>query len=61
MDKAEISDFVSDPKDVVFYQVVMEGRKTNESFLVTGNLKYFPKKPFVITPSEMIEIIGSKK
>ena len=36
MDKAEISDFVSDPKDVVFYQVVMEGRKTKESFLEIG-------------------------
>lgn len=58
MDKAEIDDFVSDPKDVVFYQVVMEGRKTEESYLVTGNIKHFPKKTFVVTPSELFDILN---
>ena len=28
-----------------------------DSFLVTGNLKHFPKKPFVVSPAEMIQII----
>lgn len=28
-----------------------------DSFLVTGNLKHFPKKPFVVSPAEMMEII----
>jgi hypothetical protein len=27
------------------------------SFLVTGNLKHFPKKPFIVSPAEMIQII----
>lgn len=28
-----------------------------DSFLVTGNLKHFPKKPFIVSPAEMVEII----
>jgi hypothetical protein len=27
------------------------------AYLVTGNLKHFPKKPIVVTPSEMIQIL----
>ena len=26
-------------------------------FLVTGNGKHFPEKPFVVTPSELVEIL----
>jgi hypothetical protein len=32
-----------------------------DSFLVTGNLKHFPKKPFVVTPAEMLQIIREMK
>ncbi len=46
-----------DPKDRVFYEVTMEGRKTEETYLVTGNLKHFPVKPFVVSPREMLDII----
>lgn len=49
-----------DPKDLVFYEVVMEKRKTEDAYLVTGNLKHFPVVPFVVTPREMIDIILSK-
>lgn len=48
-----------DPKDRVFYEVVMEKRKTKDAYLVTGNIKHFPVKPFIVTPREMIEIILS--
>ena len=27
------------------------------SFLVTGNIKHFPQKSFVITPTEMVELL----
>ena len=27
------------------------------SFLVTGNVKHFPVKPFVVTPAEMVKMI----
>ena len=30
------------PKDVVFYAVLMEKRKEEEAYLVTGNLKHYP-------------------
>ncbi len=46
-----------DPKDRVFYEVVMEERKQENAYLVTGNIKHFPTKPFVVTPREMLDII----
>ena len=46
-----------DAKDVVFYEVVMEKRKKDSAYLVTGNIKHFPKEPFVVTPREMLEIL----
>ena len=27
------------------------------SFLVTGNVKHFPVKPFVVTPAEMVKMM----
>ena len=46
-----------DPKDAVFYEVVMEHRKEQDSYLVTGNIKHFPVHTFVVTPREMVDII----
>lgn len=46
-----------DMDDVIFYAVVMEKRKETDAYLVTGNLKHFPKGPFIVTPREMLDII----
>jgi putative PIN family toxin of toxin-antitoxin system len=46
-----------DPKDLVFYEVVMEERKSEDAYLVTGNIKHFPAKPFVVTPRQMLDVI----
>ena len=46
-----------DPKDRVFYEVVMEKRKDEDAYLVTGNIRHFPNKPFIVTPREMLDII----
>ncbi len=46
-----------DEKDVVFYEVVMEKRKKDSAYLVTGNSKHFPKESFIVTPSEMLDIL----
>ena len=35
----------------------MEKRKETDAYLVTGNLKHFPKEPFIVTPREMLDII----
>ena len=45
-----------DSKDRVFYEVVMEKRKEEETYLVTGNIKHFPDKPFIVTPRQMLDI-----
>lgn len=39
----------------------MEAKKTVGAYLVTGNLKHFPEKAFVVTPREMLDIIENKK
>lgn len=46
-----------DPKDRVFYEVVMEERKEEDAYLVTGNIKHFPDRPYIVTPRQMIDII----
>lgn len=46
-----------DPKDRVFYEVVMEKRKGDDAYLVTGNIKHFPTRPFIVTPRQMLNII----
>mgnify|MGYP006330966641 FL=1 len=44
----------TDIDDIVFYEVALS---KEDSFLVTGNIKHFPKKPFIVTPAEMLTII----
>ena len=44
----------TDRDDIVFYEVALS---KEDSFLVTGNIKHFPKKPFIVTPAEMLAII----
>ena len=48
-----------DMDDLVFYEVAMEKREDN-AYLVTGNQKHYPIREFIVTPSEMIEILKEK-
>lgn len=57
MDVMPIDERIPDPNDAVFYEIVMEARKETDAYLVTGNLKHFPKKTYVVTPKEMIDIM----
>ena len=43
-----------DEKDRPFYEVTLS---KEDSFLVTGNLKHFPRTPQVITAAQMMEIL----
>lgn len=52
-------EILPDMKDLPFYEVVLT-RQDDDSYLVTGNLKHFPKKPFIVTPNEFLEIISQK-
>lgn len=49
-----------DMKDLPFYEVVLEKRDDN-AYLVTGNIKHFPQKPFVVTPRELLDILSNDK
>ena len=55
-----IEDFV-DQDDVVFFEIVMSARNTMDAYLVTGNIKHYPIRNYVVTPREMIEIIEKEK
>ena len=48
-----------DMKDLPFYEVVMEKRE-EDAYLVTGNLRHFPVKPFIVTAREMLDILDGK-
>ena len=48
-----------DMKDLPFYEVVMEKRE-DDAYLVTGNLRHFPVKPFIVTAREMLDILDGK-
>lgn len=48
-----------DMDDLIFYEVVMEKRE-DDAYLVIGNQKHYPIKEFIVTPSEMIEILKEK-
>ena len=45
-------------KDLPFYEVVME-KQHEGAYLVTGNMKHFPSKHFIVTPREFINILNS--
>lgn len=47
-----------DEDDAIFYEVALSKEGT---FLITGNLRHFPKSPIVVTPAEMISILEEKK
>ena len=47
-----------DEDDRVFYEVALS---EEDSFLVTGNLKHFPKTPKVVTAAQMMEILDHEE
>lgn len=54
--KENVDEDFPDSKDIVFYEVALS---KEDAFLVTGNIKHFPRKPIVVTPAEFIEILKS--
>ncbi len=48
-----------DMKDLPFYEVVVE-KQPDDAYLVTGNIKHFPKKPFIVTANEFLDILMQK-
>ena len=60
LDRTESEEAFDDPDDVVFYEIVMTARTATEAYLITGNKKHYPVKSFVVTPREMLDIIGEE-
>ena len=50
---------VIDPNDAVFCDIVLSADiyPDDTSYLITGNLKHFPKEPWIISPREMVELL----
>ena len=59
IDPNKIDIELPDIKDIPFYEVVME-KRDDGTYLVTGNIKHFPKEPFIVTPREFLDIISEK-
>ena len=55
-----LEEFV-DKDDIVFFEIVMSARQTMDAYLVTGNMKHYPIRSYVVTPREMIDIIEKEK
>lgn len=53
-------EILPDMDDLVFYEVVME-KRDDDAYLITGNRKHFPKREYIVTPAEMIEIIRNNR
>jgi putative PIN family toxin of toxin-antitoxin system len=49
-----------DKDDIVFFEIVMSARTTMDAYLVTGNMKHYPIRSYIVTPREMIEIINKE-
>ena len=52
--RQSVKEVFPDPDDIVFYEVAMS---REDSYLVTGNLKHFPKNGRVVSPADMLYII----
>lgn len=58
LDRTESDEIFADPDDIVFYEIVMTARTAVDAYLITGNSRHYPVKPYVVTPREMLDIIG---
>ena len=56
-ERVSVDTLFTDESDRVFYEVALS---KEDSFLVTGNLKHFPIDPRVVTPAQMLQILGEE-
>lgn len=56
-DAISVNENLPDYKDIVFYAVTMNARNEKDAYLVTGNIKHFPEKTFVVTSRQMLDIV----
>lgn len=51
--------YFPDETDIKFYAVTLEAVSKYNTRLVTGNINHFPKRKFIKTPREMLQLIKS--
>ena len=56
VEPAPTGEALVDMDDLVFYEVVM-ARREDDARLITGNLRHFPPRDFIVTPAEMMALI----
>ena len=56
IDPTPTGEILPDADDQIFYEVTME-KRDEDARLVTGNLKHYPSRPFIVTPAEMLAIL----
>ena len=54
LNRTESSEAFPDSEDRVFYEVALS---QDGSYVVTGNLRHFPKSPIVVSPAQMLRIV----
>ncbi len=53
-------EILPDMDDLVFYEVVMD-KRSDGAYLITGNIKHFLKREYIVTPAEMMAIIEANR
>lgn len=59
VDPGSTGEALIDMDDLVFYEVVMEKREDG-AYLITGNIRHFPPRNYIVTPAEMMEIVSGE-
>jgi putative PIN family toxin of toxin-antitoxin system len=55
---AQTGEVLPDMKDLPFYEVVID-KQNVDAYLVTGNMKHFPSKPFIVTANKFLDILNT--
>ena len=58
VDPSPTGEILPDMDDLVFYEIVMK-KRDDDAYLVTGDTRHFPKRSYIVTPAEMMEIIDA--
>lgn len=61
LERTSTDELFRDQDDKVFYEIALTGRKFSDAFLITGNIKHYPFKTFVVTPRQMLDVIENNK
>lgn len=61
LERTSTDELFRDQDDKVFYEIALTGRKFSDAFLITGNIKHYPFKTFVVTPRQMLDVIENNE